>query len=72
MCLLNKQACMAMLVSEGHTNHSVAFPQTKAKETFQPDTATGKLKAVITPTSPSGFQFSNNTWPGPRTIITLF
>lgn len=31
---------------------------------FHPYTATGKLKAVMTPTTPRGFQFSIKTWPG--------
>lgn len=31
---------------------------------FHPNTATGKLKAVMIPMAPSGFHFSISTWPG--------
>src|SRR5881397_3052254 len=33
---------------------TTASPQTEAKALFQDQTATGKLKAVMTPTTPSG------------------
>ena len=49
-----------------HNYHKQQFPQTRAKEEFQPYTATGKLKAVITPTIPSGFHCSINTCPRPK------
>ena len=39
-------------------------PQTKARQAFQAQTATGKLKAEITPTTPSGCQVSIIRWPG--------
>lgn len=42
------------------------LPVTKAIAVFQPATAIGKLKAVIIPTTPSGFQFSINMCPGPK------
>ena len=34
--------------------HTTVLPHTKAKVRFQDHTATGKLKAEITPTTPSG------------------
>jgi hypothetical protein len=37
---------------------------TMAMALFQPYTAIGKLKAEMTPTTPRGFQFSNNACPG--------
>lgn len=42
-----------------------ALPVTKAIAVFQPATATGKLNALIIPTTPSGFQFSIKACPGP-------
>lgn len=42
------------------TYHSTQFPQAIAMDEFQPYTATGKLNAVITPTSPRGFHCSNS------------
>lgn len=42
------------------TYHSTQFPQAMAMDEFQPYTATGKLNAVITPTSPRGFHCSNS------------
>ena len=39
-------------------------PQTKASAAFQLQTATGKLKALITATGPSGCQVSVRRWPG--------
>jgi hypothetical protein len=39
--------------------HNVESPHTAAKAEFQLHTATGKLKAVITPTTPSGCHCSN-------------
>ena len=36
----------------------ILFPQTAAKQKFQPNTATGKLKAVTQPTTPKGCQIS--------------
>lgn len=35
------------------------LPQTRAKQAFHPRTAHGKLKAVITPTTPRGFHISS-------------
>ncbi len=40
------------------------LPQTSANAVFQAQTATGKLKALITPTTPSGCQLSRMWWPG--------
>ncbi len=48
--------------SEGF--HATALPQTKASAAFHDHTATGKLKALITPTTPSGCQVSIIRWPG--------
>ena len=39
-------------------------PQTKASAAFQLHTATGKLKALITATGPSGCHVSVRRWPG--------
>ena len=44
--------------------HSVASPHTAAMAAFQLHTATGKLKAEITPTTPSGCHCSNMRWSG--------
>lgn len=43
-----------------------AFPQIMAMALFQPYTATGKLKAVMIPTRPTGFHCSMRAWPGPK------
>ena len=42
------------------------LPHVNAIAAFQPYTAIGKLNAVITPTAPTGFQFSNKACPGPE------
>ena len=39
------------------------FPQTSASAAFQAQTATGKLKLVMIPTTPSGRQVSIIRWP---------
>ena len=39
-------------------------PQTRARQAFQAQTATGKLKAEMTSTGPSGCQVSRMWWPG--------
>ncbi len=39
-------------------------PQTSATAVFHDQTAAGKLKAEITPTTPIGCQVSINRWPG--------
>ena len=44
--------------------HSVASPQTAAMAAFQLHTATGKLNAEITPTTPSGCHCSYMRWSG--------
>ncbi|MNE85507.1 hypothetical protein D3C80_1825160 [compost metagenome] len=44
--------------------HTTALPHTSARVVFQAQTATGKLKALITPTTPSGCQVSRMWWPG--------
>jgi hypothetical protein len=40
------------------------LPQTSASAVFQDQTATGKLKAVMTPQGPIGCQVSIIRWPG--------
>ncbi len=42
----------------------IVSPQTAAISAFQLHTATGKLKAVMTPTGPSGCHCSYIRWPG--------
>ena len=48
----------------------MVLPQAMARAEFQPYTATGKLKAVMMPITPSGFQFSSRAWPGLSDGIT--
>ncbi len=48
--------------SEGF--HTTGSPHTRATEVFQDHTATGKLNAEITPTTPSGCQTSCRRCPG--------
>ncbi|KAG0748010.1 hypothetical protein G6F24_015459 [Rhizopus arrhizus] len=44
--------------------HTTALPQTMASAAFQDHTATGKLKALMTPMTPSGCHVSIMRWPG--------
>ena len=44
--------------------HTTVSPQTAAIAAFHDQTATGKLKAVITPIGPSGCHCSIIRWPG--------
>ena len=44
---------------EGAPFQRVQFPQTRLRQWFQPNTATGKLKAVMMPTTPNGFHCSS-------------
>ena len=44
--------------------HTTALPQTSASAVFHDQTATGKLKADITPTTPKGCQVSIMRWLG--------
>jgi hypothetical protein len=44
---------------EGAPFHKVQLPQTRLRQWFQPKTATGKLKAVMIPTTPRGFHCSS-------------
>ena len=44
--------------------HTTGLPHTSASAAFQLHTATGKLKALITPTAPSGCHCSIMRWPG--------
>ena len=44
--------------------HTTGSPQTRASAAFQLQTATGKLKALITATGPSGCQVSVRRCPG--------
>ncbi len=48
--------------SEGF--QTTELPQTSASAVFHDHTATGKLNALITPTTPSGCQVSRMWWPG--------
>ena len=48
--------------SEGF--QTTGSPQTRATAVFHDQTAAGKLKALITPTTPSGCQVSISRWPG--------
>ena len=50
------------VVSDGF--HTTASPHTSATAVFHDHTATGKLNAVITPTTPSGCQVSISRCPG--------
>ena len=50
------------VLSEGF--HTVTLPQIAARNAFHAHTATGKLKALITPTTPSGCHCSNIRWLG--------
>ena len=43
--------------------HRMVSPQTRAMAVFQLHTATGKLKAVMTPTTPRGCHCSCSRWP---------
>ena len=51
--------------TEKSSYHRVQLPQTSPIAWFHPNTATGKLNAVMIPTSPRGFHVSSSTWPGP-------
>ncbi len=51
-----------MVFSDGF--HTTVSPQTRARAVFHDQTATGKLKALITPTTPSGCHCSIIRWPG--------
>ena len=44
--------------------HTQALPQTRASAAFHDHTATGKLNALMTPTTPSGCHCSIIRWPG--------
>lgn len=49
---------------DGAGFQTTEFPVTRAKALFHPYTAHGKLKAEITPTTPSGFHCSRRACPG--------
>jgi hypothetical protein len=57
-------ACVASAVSRVFSEgfHTTASPHTKASAAFQDHTATGKLKAEMTPQTPSGCQVSIMRW----------
>ena len=62
-------ARIAWLASEVSGVSSEGFqttgsPQTRAMAVFHDQTAAGKLKALMTPTTPSGCQVSISRWPG--------
>ncbi len=56
------RAAVSGVFSDGF--HTTGSPQTKARQAFQAHTATGKLNAEITPTTPSGCQVSIIRCPG--------
>ena len=58
------------LVLPVSTFQSMVLPHAMAMAEFQPYTATGKLKAVMMPITPSGFQFSSSACPGLSLGIT--
>ena len=49
----------------------VTSPQTAARKAFQLHTATGKLKALMTPTMPIGCHCSYMRWPGRSECMVL-
>ena len=53
--------------SEGF--QTTVSPHTRAMAVFHDHTATGKLNAEITPTTPSGCQVSISRWPGRSEVI---
>lgn len=57
---------VAIVVKEdcGEPFQVTTFPQIKAIAAFHPNTAFGKLNAVITPTIPNGFQIYIIKWSG--------
>ena len=61
-----KSALQAMAQSGAFSEgfHTTLLPQTHARAAFQDHTATGKLNADITPTTPIGCQNSDILWPG--------
>ena len=50
------------VISDGF--QTTVSPHTRASAVFHDQTATGKLKAEMTPTTPSGCQVSISRWPG--------
>ncbi len=54
-----------MILVEKLFYQSVTFPQAREIAWFQPNTAQGKLNAVIIPIIPNGFHCSINICPGP-------
>jgi hypothetical protein len=55
-------SAVSEVFSEGF--HTSVSPQARASDAFHAHTATGKLKAVMTPTTPSGCQVSIILCPG--------
>ena len=51
--------------------HTTVSPHTNAMAVFHDHTATGKLNAVITPTTPRGCQVSISRWPGRSDAMVL-
>ena len=58
--MLCTATAQSMVFEDGF--HSTTSPQIKASIAFQDQTATGKLKADITPTIPNGCHCSNMRW----------
>ena len=63
--------CTAMAVSgvDDDGFHTVVSPQTAASAAFHAHTATGKLNAEMTPTTPSGCHCSYMRWRGRSDIM---
>ena len=55
----------------GEGFHTVTLPQIAAMNAFQAHTATGKLNAVMTPTTPSGCHVSMSRCPGRSEAMVL-
>ena len=55
---------IAVSAPAGDGFHTTVSPQTSATAVFQLHTAAGKLKALMTPTTPSGCHVSMRRWPG--------
>jgi hypothetical protein len=66
-----KIACVAKAVSGVFSDgfHTTLLPHTSAIAAFHAHTATGKLNAEITPTTPNGCQTSIIRWPGRSVAI---
>ena len=65
---LNRERAQRTVFGEGF--HTVALPQMAERNAFQDHTATGKLNAEMTPTTPSGCHCSYmRCWPRSECIV---